>query len=145
MGQIARFPPAGPRHQGGCAAGRGRKMGRNSGFRARPAGETSVKTRICHGCGAPIGQGDPVPREASCPACGRDLRCCRNCRHWDERASDECRETEAERVTEKWRRNFCEYFEWSPAPFVAGQGGDRAADARARLDALFRKPGPPAD
>jgi hypothetical protein len=88
-------------------------------------------------------QGDPVPRDRTCEACGRDLRCCRNCRHWDERASGECRETEADLVTDKWRRNFCEFFAWSPAPFVPDASASRAAEARAKLDALFGgKPAP---
>ena len=93
--------------------------------------------RVCHGCGAPMRRDDPIPRDGTCDGCGRDLRCCRNCRHWDERASDECRETEADLVTDRWRRNFCEFFAWSPAPYVADASAGRAAAARAKLDALF--------
>jgi hypothetical protein len=110
-----------------------------------------MSDRVCHGCGAPVAAGDPVPRAATCEGCGRDLRCCRNCRHWDERASGECRETEADLVSDKWRRNFCEFFAWTPEPFAADASAGRAAEARARLDALFggkpvpTKPGPVAD
>ena len=95
--------------------------------------------RVCHACGAPAAVGEPVPRDAECGRCGADLRACRNCRHWDVRYHNECRETEAEPVAERVRRNFCEYFEYSPAPFAPAP--DRAAAARAKRDALFRKPG----
>ena len=56
---------------------------------------------------------------------------------------DACRETEAEPVADKERRNFCEFFEGNPAPFAGGPGAPatrtRADEARARLDALFKK------
>jgi len=84
----------------------------------------------------------PYPRDAECEKCGADLRACRNCRHHDPRASNECRETEAELVTEKNRRNFCEYFEFTERAYGAGAAGvgkDRAAEARAKLEALFKK------
>ena len=91
--------------------------------------------RVCHGCGAAMRRGDPIPRDGSCDGCGRDLRCCRNCQHWDERASGECRETDADLVQDKWRRNFCEFFIWSQAPFVADASASRAVEARAKLGA----------
>jgi len=95
--------------------------------------------RVCHACGAAGVPADPVPRDATCERCGADLRCCRNCRHWDARYNNECRETQADPVTDKARRNFCEYFEWSPAPFGGAPAKDRAAEARAKLEALFKK------
>jgi len=97
--------------------------------------------RVCHACGAAGVPADPVPRDATCERCGADLRCCRNCRHWDARYNNECRETQADPVTDKARRNFCEYFEWSPAPFAGAPAKDRAAEARAKLDTLFKKKG----
>lgn len=115
----------------------------------------------CHSCGAPVAIGDVVSRDAECESCRRDLRSCRNCRHYDGRYHNACRETSADPVEDKGRRNFCEYFSFNPAPF-AGSGGSTAreaqarsklealfgggpsksatADARAKLDALFRKP-----
>lgn len=101
-----------------------------------------MPSRICHGCGAAVAYEDPVPRDAECDGCGRDLRCCRNCRHWDGALNNQCRETEADPVVDKWRRNFCEFFAWSPAPYAPDAGEKRAAEARAKLDALFRKPSP---
>ena len=105
---------------------------------------------VCQTCGAPVTYGEPIPREAECEKCGTDLRCCRNCRHWDARYNNECTETQADPVPDKTRRNFCEYFYFSRAAFAGGTGAasrpgasrDRAAEARAKLEALFRKKDP---
>ena len=95
----------------------------------------------CHFCGAPVTIGEPIGRDAECDSCRRDLRCCRNCRHYDTRYNNSCRESMAEPVEDKERRNFCEYFSFNREPFAAtGTRPDRQADARAKLDALFRKP-----
>jgi hypothetical protein len=94
--------------------------------------------RVCHSCGATGVPTDPVPRDAVCARCGADLRCCHNCRHWDNRYHNECKETEAEPVADKARRNFCEYFDYSLAPFASAPT-DRAVAAKAKLDALFKK------
>lgn len=95
---------------------------------------------VCQLCGAPVARDEPIPRDAVCASCSTDLRCCRNCRHWDPRVNNECRETEAERVVDKTRRNFCEFFYFSREPFTGtAPAKDRAADARAKLEALFRK------
>ncbi len=90
----------------------------------------------CQNCGAPVTIDEPIPRDAECASCGRDLRCCRNCRHYDTSRNNSCRETEAELVEDKARRNFCEFFYFSRAPF-AGPAGKSPADARAKLEALF--------
>ena len=100
-----------------------------------------MRERVCHACGAGGVPGDPVPRESTCTGCGADLRCCRNCRHWDARYNNECRETQADPVSDKTRRNFCEYFQYSEAPFAGPPGKDRASEARARLESLFKKKG----
>jgi hypothetical protein len=97
----------------------------------------------CQRCGAPVTIAAPIPRDAECDTCRHDLRCCRNCRHYDTAYNNACRETEAEPVADKERRNFCEFFEFNPTPF-AGRGGQaptrtRADEARAKLDALFKK------
>ena len=101
--------------------------------------EVGMAERVCHSCGATGVPADPVPRDSACERCGTDFRCCRNCRHWDPRCHNECRETEAELVVEKTRRNFCEYFDYSTEPFAGASGKDRAAEARAKLEAVFKK------
>jgi hypothetical protein len=84
--------------------------------------------------------GEPIPRDAECAGCGRDLRACVQCRHYDLAYHNACRETMAEPVADKQRRNFCEYFSFSLAPFGAAAESDRAAEARRKLESLFRKP-----
>ena len=97
----------------------------------------------CRHCGTAITLGEPIGREATCESCGRDLRSCRQCRHYDPRYHNECRETEADMVEDKDRRNFCEYFALSAEPWVAGAAGtDRRRQALERLEGLFDKGGP---
>ncbi len=103
---------------------------------------------VCQTCGAPVPFDEPVPRDSECVKCGTDLRCCRNCRHWDVRHGNQCTEPDADLVRDKTRRNFCEFFYFSRSAFVDGDGPsgagasrDRAAEARARLNELFKKKG----
>ena len=99
---------------------------------------------VCQSCGTVVPWSEPIPRDSSCEKCGTDLRCCRNCRHWDSRYSNQCTETQADPVQDKTRRNFCEFFYFSRAAFTGtpGAGKDRAAEARAKLEALFKNRAP---
>ena len=54
--------------------------------------------------------GDRIGFRDECPACGRPLHVCRNCGFYDPAYNNSCRETMAERVADKERSNFCEYF-----------------------------------
>ena len=53
-----------------------------------------------------------------------------------------CREPQAEWVTDRERRNFCDYFSLNPVggKGATGKGGvtDRASTARSKLDQLFK-------
>lgn len=74
--------------------------------------------------------------------CGADLHVCRNCRHFDPTAHNECREVMAEWVRFKDRTNYCDYF--SPVTVVnptgpRAQGKATPDDARAKFDQLFKK------
>jgi len=94
----------------------------------------------CRHCGTPVAIGEPIPRDAECTGCGRDLRACVQCRHYDPAYNNACRETMADPVVEKERRNFCEYFSFSRAPTRAAAQEGRQAQARKKLEDLFRKP-----
>jgi hypothetical protein len=89
----------------------------------------------CHACGAERDFDDPVGRSARCEKCGSDLRCCRNCRFYDESAYNECSETSAERVLEKDRANFCDWYSPGSAAAAAAAKNDGLSD----LEKLFRK------
>ena len=91
---------------------------------------------LCAFCGRKVTLKGKVMMTNTFPHRSRDLRCCRQCKFYDPHAYNECKEVSAERVIDKERANFCEYFvprgSSSSAP-------ERAADAREALEALFRK------
>lgn len=92
----------------------------------------------CQFCGGPVQVSEPIARDAECAGCGRDLRSCRQCRHYDPHYNNQCRETEADPQPDKDRRNFCEFFEFTRGRFAARTAvADRASDARAKLAGLF--------
>lgn len=74
-------------------------------------------------------------RGDTCPSCGADIRVCLNCRFYDDGAYNRCREPQAERVLEKEKANFCDYFDFRDSE-DAGKGGMKE-DARKKLDELF--------
>lgn len=88
----------------------------------------------CFSCGKEVP--DQVGRGEDCPSCGADLHCCRNCRFYDPAVYNECREPQAERVLEKERSNFCDWF--SPGEGAAAVR-DKTLDARKKLEELFKK------
>jgi len=90
----------------------------------------------CWRCGAAIDTAGRVGRRDTCLACGTDLRCCRNCAHYEPTAHNQCREPQAERQVDKERGNFCDWFSPGTARKAAA---DPAAAAKAKLDALFRR------
>lgn len=96
----------------------------------------------CWSCGTALSYARyaNVPRGDACPGCGGDLRCCRNCRHHDPGANNQCRERDTEWVTDRERANFCERFQLADAP-AARPAADRGGEARRKLDDLFRPGG----
>lgn len=93
----------------------------------------------CAACGRALPPG-PVSRRDTCAGCGADLHACVQCAFYAPGQYNDCREPQAERVLDKERANFCDFFRpGRPGP------GDAATDARAaakaRLDALFPKKG----
>ncbi|MCO6431740.1 MAG: hypothetical protein J5J00_12855 [Deltaproteobacteria bacterium] len=75
-------------------------------------------------------------RSESCPKCGRDLHVCLNCKFYEPSAHNQCREPQAERVLEKDRSNFCDFFTFTENR-KAGDG--RKVDEQLKkLDDLFK-------
>jgi len=89
----------------------------------------------CAFCGAGLKLEGKVMRNDTCPHCGRDLRCCRQCKFYDRTAYNDCKEVMAERIVDKERANFCEYFMLKGS--APGKG--RTSEAKAALEALFSK------
>ena len=96
--------------------------------------------KCCHRCGTELKLHSPPARTDGCPSCYSDLKCCLNCRLHDPGANNQCLEPQAEWQTEKEKANFCEFFEFRETSSLSSPGmGGRADDARAALDALFKK------
>ena len=93
----------------------------------------------CYRCGFEIDTTEKIGRRNECPKCGSYLHCCKNCRFYDMNAHHQCREPQAEWVREKEMGNFCDYF----APGESRTSGqiDKAAEARKKLEELFKKKG----
>ena len=92
----------------------------------------------CYFCHFPFNTKVKVGFREVCGKCGRDLHICMNCSFYDTTAYNECKETQAERVIEKDKANFCEYFLPRENP-LAGGGIDPAAEAKKKLQDLFKK------
>ncbi|OGP17165.1 MAG: hypothetical protein A2054_00160 [Deltaproteobacteria bacterium GWA2_55_10] len=87
----------------------------------------------CFHCKKTIEGGYRPGRGEGCPSCGSDLKVCLNCRFFDKAAYNECRESSAERVVNKDKANFCEFFE-----FGERSGNPSADDPLKKLKDLFK-------
>lgn len=97
-----------------------------------------MKIGHCHHCGEKLEFVDKVFRNDTCTGCGSDVYCCLNCSEHDESAPNQCREPQAEKVSVKDRRNFCEYFSLREGS-ASSTARDKAAEARRKLEELFKK------
>jgi len=101
----------------------------------------------CWKCGHRVETSERIGFHAHCSQCDRPLHVCRDCSFYDPAYNNQCRETMAERVVDKERSNFCEYF--APKAGTAAASSTPASSrppperaARERLDALFKKKNP---
>ena len=95
---------------------------------------------FCHKCGTDLGikPGTIVGRGDSCAKCRADVKVCKNCKHYDPKAYNECHETMADRIVDKEKSNFCDYFSLRSGLLTPGETKDAAAEARKKLDDLFK-------
>lgn len=93
----------------------------------------------CFNCkkALPFPLGSKVSRNEECPSCRSDVRCCYNCRHFDPKSYNECRENQAERVVAKDRANYCDYFALGDGA-SAGIAASNKQDALKKLNDLFK-------
>jgi len=92
---------------------------------------------ICHSCQKEIQIEDKVSFRAECPNCDADLHVCLNCKFYDPSVYNECHETQADRVVEKDRANYCEYF--VTAEKSEGKPVDPSEDVKRKLEEMFKK------
>lgn len=90
---------------------------------------------VCFKCSYEMSLSGPPGRRDECEKCRADIHVCCNCKYFDPKVYNECRETQADRVQEKERSNFCDYFEvGSRAGGISERNKQRAA-----AEALFKK------
>lgn len=95
---------------------------------------------ICHSCKKETPVVDRVGRRDECPHCHADLHVCLNCQFYDSAAYNECHEGNAERVLEKDKSNYCDYFSVGAGlPRPSAPTSNPTDDARRKLESLFNK------
>lgn len=127
----------------------------------------AVETRHqCYKCQEELVFDVKIGRLDTCPNCAAYLHSCKNCRFWSISAHNQCTENQGEFIRDREAGNFCNWFAFrvmgedtsaelnaakaklsalfggGPAKPTAGAPAPAAspeADARARLDALFKK------
>jgi ribosome-binding protein aMBF1 (putative translation factor) len=90
----------------------------------------------CFSCGKEIPLLGNLGRRDECPFCHADMHVCKNCQHYDPKVYNECKEPQADRVQERDRANFCDYFLIGTG---AGGTGNSADQLKAAAEALFKK------
>jgi len=95
-------------------------------------------TLKCYKCGKELPESYKimVSRSDTCAQCMTDIRCCKMCIHYDPKSYNECREPSADRVADKEKANFCDYFK------IGGSYNDaekQRQDQLAKAMALFKK------
>jgi hypothetical protein len=93
---------------------------------------------VCHKCQKPLSDTYKimVSRSDTCPNCRADIRCCKNCNFYDVKSYNECRESMADRITEKEKANFCDYFKIGS---FANDAEKTRQEQLAKAAALFKK------
>ncbi len=76
-----------------------------------------------------------ITRSDECPNCYTDLRCCKMCSFHDTNSYNECREPSADRITEKEKKNFCDYFDFTTNK---SNKEDEKTDLLAKASSLFK-------
>ncbi|TFG93269.1 MAG: hypothetical protein E4H15_01710 [Syntrophobacterales bacterium] len=94
--------------------------------------------RVCYTCRKEQGSDGAVGRRDTCPSCGSDLHVCLNCKFYDPGSYNDCREPQAERVVQKDRSNFCDYFEFGDSA-SGGTVKQKGVDPKGKLEDLFKK------
>ena len=97
--------------------------------------KVEAKRHFCHKCKNELIFEVKLQRADTCPHCGVDLHCCKNCKFFDPYAHNGCRESSTLYEPDKEKANFCTYFVFKEGVV---EKADKAA-AMSALDALFKK------
>lgn len=97
-----------------------------------------MKVVPCVFCGFEIEVIGVIGRGDTCPSCGKNLRCCLQCKLYDASMNNHCKEIMAERVVDKEAANFCNHFTFG-GQRLTGSEKDRVSDAKKKLEELFKR------
>jgi len=89
----------------------------------------------CKSCGKSFNV-DGISMREECPHCSADIHACVYCKFYNKSAYNECKEPQADRVVDKNRNNFCDYFSFS-SDGVSSVPFNKAAYLK-ELDSLFK-------
>jgi len=92
----------------------------------------------CLNCAQEIDLPEKIGFREECPHCGTDIHACIFCSFYDVSVYNECREPSADRVLDKEKANYCEYYILN----IQNQSSkDRSSsvDAKKKLEELFKK------
>lgn len=91
---------------------------------------------ICWKCKKEI-KVENVCRSTVCPLCDADLHCCKNCNFFSPDSHFECKETIDEKIVEKDKSNFCDYFRVKTAIDGTASHDDKGKNAKDLFNSLF--------
>ncbi len=94
---------------------------------------------ICFACKKELSIEDKVGFRQDCSECGHDLHSCVQCQHYDPKIYNECKETMADRILEKQKANYCEFFSIKQNTFGVATVDQKKVDLLAQAEALFKK------
>lgn len=90
----------------------------------------------CFSCGKEVILLGAVGFREECLSCQSDLHVCKNCEFYDKTAYNECRETQADRIVEKEKANYCEFFKFRMSAVAQKKEKDHLLS---QAEALFKK------
>ena len=94
----------------------------------------------CYHCATAFPAEFVIARATECPNCGRDVRVCKNCKHYAPGSHWDCHESIPDQVVDKERANFCDYFSLAAKETdeeLRKQNEAKLRKARAGFAALF--------
>jgi hypothetical protein len=94
---------------------------------------------VCFGCQKKTAIEGKIGFRQDCTDCGHDLHSCVQCQHYDPKVYNECKETMADRILEKQKANYCEFFSPTEFGIRASSSDTKKNDLLAQAEALFKK------
>jgi len=93
----------------------------------------------CHSCKKILEftPGTVISRSETCDHCRAELRCCKQCFHYDTSSYNDCKESQAERIVEKTKGNFCNYYRLMTLTYENAPGKSKE-DVLEKAKALFK-------